>query len=80
MEQKRELTDTLLVAYLSLQRFQVKPKKDGRLISFEVSGDNLTDAIEGFYTNPSVPVLDFCKAYRAIRSALFNLRGQEANR
>jgi hypothetical protein len=71
----RELTDTLLVAYLALLGFQVKPKQNEKLISFEVTGDGLTKAIEGFYySNPPVPILDFCKSYRAIRSALFNLR------
>jgi hypothetical protein len=75
MEEKKELTDTLLVAYLSLQSFQIKPNRDGKLVSFEIAGEGLTEAIEGFYSNPSVPILDFCKAYRAIRSALFNLRG-----
>ena len=75
MQEKRELTDTLLVAYLSLQKFEVRPKKSGNLISFEVSGEGLTHAIEGFYCNPTVAILDFCQAYRGIRSALFNLRG-----
>jgi hypothetical protein len=75
MKEKKDLTDTLLVAYLSQQGFQIKPNRDGKLVSFEITGESLTDAIEGFYTNPSVPILDFCKAYRAIRSALFNLRG-----
>jgi len=75
MKETRELTDTLLLAYLSLQGFQIKPKSSGKLISFEVSGQGLTNAIEGFYANPTVPVLDFVKAYRTIRSALFNLRG-----
>jgi hypothetical protein len=77
MKETRKLTDTLLVAYLNLQGFQIRPKKDGKLISFEVTGDELTGVIEQFYANPSVPILDFCKGYRAIRSALFNLRGKE---
>lgn len=74
MEEKGKYSDTLLVAYLSLQDFQIKPQQNGKLISFEVTGENLTKAIERFYTNPSTPILDFCKAYRSIRSALFNLR------
>lgn len=77
MKERRELTDTLLIAYLSLQGFQVRPKTEGKLISFEISGDGLTEAIQDFYANPSVPVLEFCKCYRAIRSALFNLRGEQ---
>ena len=78
MKEKKELTDTLLVAYLSLLGFQIKPIQDGKLVSFEITGEGLTHAIEEFYYNPSVPILDFCKAYRAIRSALFNLRGKKS--
>ena len=75
MEEKKELTDTLLIAYLSLLGFQIKPNQDGKLVSFEITGEGLTNAIEEFYCNPPVLILDFCKAYRTIRSALFNLRG-----
>lgn len=77
MEEMKELTDTLLVSYLALLGFQIRPQKNGTLISFEVKGEELNKAIEDFYyANPSVRVLDFCKTYRTLRSALFNLRGQ----
>ena len=73
--EKKELTDAFLVAYLSLQGFQITPKKKERLVVFEVSGNGLSEAIEGFYQNHSIPIIDFCKSYRTIRSAIFNLRG-----
>ncbi|MGD0883569.1 MAG: hypothetical protein ABSA46_01615 [Thermodesulfovibrionales bacterium] len=76
MEKKKELTDTLLLAYLSLSGFSITPKNNGRLIAFEVSGESLTDTIETFYRNPEVKILDFITHYKNIRSMIFNLRGQ----
>ncbi len=73
--ERKELSDSFLVAFLSLQGFQVNPKKRGNLVVFEVSGNGLSEAIEGFYQNHSIPIIDFCKSYRTIRSAIFNLRG-----
>ena len=75
MEQ-REFTGTLLVSYLQTRGFSVFPKNNGgRLVIFIVSGKGLSEAIEGFYQNPSIPILTFCEAYRSLRSALFNLKG-----
>lgn len=74
MEEIREFTDTLLLAYLSVRNFQIKPKQNDKLISFEVSGEGITEAIQQFYDNPDVPILTFCQHYKGIRSALFNLR------
>ena len=46
MKEITELTDTLLVVLISLQEFSIKPKRDGKLISVEVSGQGLDDTIE----------------------------------
>ena len=75
MRETKEISDTLLVAFLSIKKFDVIPKLyDGR-VTFEVTGKGINQAIEDFYSNPTIQILDFCKTYRAIRSALFNLRG-----
>jgi hypothetical protein len=76
MTQSKEISDTLLVAFLSMKSFNVMPKLSNGRVTFEVTGIGINEAIETFYSNPTVPVLDFCKTYRAIRSALFNLGGK----
>jgi hypothetical protein len=76
LEEKRKLSDTFIVTYLVILGFTIKPLNQGRLISFEVSGEGLSEAIEGFYSNPPVHILDFYKSYRSIRSAIFNMRGE----
>lgn len=74
--EKTILTDTLLVAYLSLQGFSVHPvKASDKLIAFEIQGEGVTKAVEQFYQNPKVPILTFCQHHKAIRSAIFNLKG-----
>ena len=77
--QTKELTDTLLTAYLDSKGNSVKPKVNGqgKQISFEVSGKNLDEAIQQFYTNPKVPILHFCSSYKKIRSMIFNLKGEK---
>lgn len=77
MKQTKELSDILLTAYLDLKGFPVKPKTNGNnnQISFEVSGENLDEAIQQFYLNPRIPILNFCSSYKQIRSMIFNLKG-----
>lgn len=73
-EKTKELTDTLLTAYLDFRGFAVKGKINPHKVSFIVSGDFIDEAIEDFYTNPTIPILSFCSSYKKIRSMLFNLR------
>lgn len=79
MKQTKELTDTLLTAFLDYQGFSVRPKVNGnnKQVSFEITGDNLDDAIQQFYLNPKVPILNFCSSYKKIRSMIFNLKGNK---
>jgi hypothetical protein len=72
----QEFTDSIIVTYLDYRKeFVIKPKRGGRLVSFIVSGPNLTAAIEEFYSNPKIPILNFIESYRKIRSMIFNLKG-----
>ena len=73
----KELTDTLLTAFLDFRGFTIKGKINPHKVSFIVSGDFLDEAIEDFYTNPKIPILSFCSSYKKIRSMLFNLRGSK---
>ena len=76
MNKMREFTDTLITAYLDLMGFQIRPKlQSNSRIAFEVSGDNLDEAIEEFYSNPKIPILNFCSSYKKVRSMIFNMRG-----
>jgi hypothetical protein len=77
MIQTKELTDSLLTAYLDYSEYSVTPKTngDGKQISFEVTGENVNDAIQRFYLNPKIPILNFCSSYKKIRSMIFNLKG-----
>ncbi|MBT9165308.1 MAG: hypothetical protein DDT23_01323 [candidate division WS2 bacterium] len=73
--EKRIFTDTLLTAFLHFKNFSVKPLSNSqKLISFEVSGENLSDVISEFYTNPKIPILAFIQSYKTIRSMIFNLK------
>lgn len=78
MEQTKELTDSLLLSYLDYKGFSVTPKinDNNKLISFKVVGNNLDVAIQDFYSNPKIPILNFCNSYRKIRSMIFNLKGE----
>lgn len=79
MTETRELTDSILVSFLHFKGFSVKPLYNGKqkLISFTVSGKNLTTAIEEFYGNPKIPILSFVQSYKTIRSMIFNLKSTQ---
>ena len=70
----KEFTDSLLTAFLDLQGFTVRPKLNDKKVSFIVSGDHLNEAIEEFYGNPKIPILNFCSSYKKVRSMIFNMR------
>jgi len=77
MEQ-RTLEDTSLIAYLALKGHQFKPIKrdDGRII-FQIEGD-FTEDLQGLYANPSVPILDYIKWLKTVRSSIFSLKCVDA--
>jgi hypothetical protein len=69
-------SDSLLIAYLDYREFQIRAKPlNNDLIGFEVSGERLDEAIQDFYSNPKIPLLNFCASYKKIRSMIFNLKG-----
>ena len=76
IDETREFPDAMLVAYLDMRGFHVKPKTlaSGR-ITFEVSGGHLDEEIDLYYQNPKVPIISFCAAYKKIKSMLYNLKG-----
>jgi hypothetical protein len=70
-----ELSDALPAAYLRTLNFSVRPKHtELNRISFVISGENLNQALETFYLNPKVRILDFCSAYRELRGMLFTFK------
>lgn len=68
------LEDTSLVAYLALKGYQFKPIRriDGRII-FQIEGD-FTNDLQSLYANPSVPILDYIKWLKTVRSTIFSLK------
>lgn len=79
----KELSDNFVVAYLHLIKgFSIKPIKSNhsRLISFEVSGHGFDAAIQEFYGNPKIPIMDFVTAYKMVRNIIFNLKEPGARR
>lgn len=71
---KRTLEDTSLIAYLALKGHQFKPirRDDGRII-FQVNGDFSSD-LQELFTNPCVPILDYIKWLKTVRSSIFSLK------
>jgi hypothetical protein len=65
-----------LVAFI-LQTTGIQPrpfqrKSDGK-VCFEFTED-ISSAIEQFYRNVSVPIADYCKNLKLVRSMIFNLK------
>lgn len=71
MFEKKILYDNLLLAYLRLLSFSIYPIPQKDKVAFCVEGENLTDAINSFYSNPRVLLTDYCDSYRSIRSMVF---------
>jgi hypothetical protein len=76
MFETKEIYDVLPAAYLRTLNFSIRPKRGKRKVSFIVSGEYLTEALETFYSNPHVRIMDFCNAYRELRGMIFNLKDQ----
>jgi hypothetical protein len=79
---KERITPTILespdiVAFLSLTRnIQPRPfiRQSDRRVCFEFQED-VSDSIAEFYSNVPVPISDFCKNLKNIRSMIFNMKG-----
>jgi hypothetical protein len=79
---KNQIESTVLespdiVAFLSLTRnIQPKPfiRQSDRRVCFEFTED-VSDSIGDFYSNVPVPIADFCKNLKNIRSMIFNMKG-----
>ncbi len=65
-----------LVAFIALNK-NTPPRpfvrQSDRKVCFEFAGD-VSDSIAAFYRNVPVPISDFCKNLKQIRSMIFNLR------
>jgi len=66
-----------IVAFISLTR-NIHPRpfirRSDRKVCFIFEAD-IQDAIQEFYSNVSVPISDYCKNLRNIRSMIFILKG-----
>jgi hypothetical protein len=68
------IEDASLVAYLALRGYPFKPirRPNGRII-FQIEGD-FTEDLQELYSNPSVPILDYIKWLKTVRSSIFSLK------
>lgn len=70
-----------LVAFISLTR-NILPRpfmrEPDRRICFAFDAD-IRDAIEDFYRNIPVPIADYCKNLKNVRSMIVNLKGAGRN-
>jgi hypothetical protein len=70
-----------IVAFIALtQNIQPRPfiRESDRRVCFAFDTD-ITKAIEEFYWNAPVPIADYCKNLKNIRSMIFNLKGAGQN-
>jgi len=65
-----------LVAFISLfKKINPRPfkrKTDNRIV-FEFD-DDVSEAVDAFYKNVSVNIVDYCKTLKMIRSMIFNVK------
>ena len=65
-----------LVAFISLnQKIQPKPfiRRSDNKVCFAFEED-VSPSIDAFYQNVQIPVADFCKNLKLVRSMIFNLK------
>ena len=71
-----------IVAFISLTR-NVNPRpfirESDRRVCF-VFDEDVQSTISAFYSNVSVPIADYCKNLKNIRSMIFNLKGAGVSR
>lgn len=70
-----------IVSFITLTR-NIHPRpfirKSDRRVCFEFKED-VSETIAEFYSNVQVPVSDFCKNLKNIRSMIFNMKGIGGN-
>jgi hypothetical protein len=65
-----------LVAFITFhQRINPRPfkRESDKKVCFEFSED-VSDSIAAFYRNIPIPISDFCKNLKQVRSMIFNLK------
>ena len=75
------LEDTMLVAWLDLQGFQIKAwvsmdRPGEPRVSFDVLGnpEDIRTAMQAYYDNQQVGVQDYVRALKQTKSAMYNMR------
>jgi hypothetical protein len=76
MRKVTEIEDATLVTWLHLRGHEFTPFKraDNRVV-FKVEGD-VSESLKAYFNNAHVGVLDYVKAYKAIRSSIFVLKAE----
>ena len=81
------LDDTQHVAFLKLMGYVVKPwievdeqnpNQDPNMkrVEFQIEGDpdSVEKDMQRFYDNEMIPIQDFCRCLKEVKSAMYNLR------
>jgi hypothetical protein len=72
----RELSDSMLIAFLDFRGATIQPRTDGTgRVTFVISSTNLDELIGEYYANPQVPLIDYLHCLRKIKTAIFDLKG-----
>lgn len=64
-----------LAAFLVARQFSYRPIKIDGIVKIEVTGYELTQAVEGFYQNADIPVQSYLAAFETLRGAVAIARG-----
>ncbi len=78
MEQEKDFDDATIPAYFIAvgKPYKILPYKPiPSHVRFRVKGEDIDKALEEMYANPSVPILDFIRAFKSLRSMIFSLKG-----
>ncbi len=75
--EKRTFEDPAIVAFLQTYRDNIniapRRREDGMVV-FDVSGPRIEKALDVLYSNIPVPILDYIKNYKSLRSCIFSLK------
>ena len=76
--EKRVYQDPAIVAFFQAagKPFTITPQRnaDTGQVEFHVKGDGIDSALQELYANPQLGVLDFLRALKSFRSAIFALK------
>jgi len=71
----RELSDSMLLAYLDFRGAILKPHTDNKgRVFFIVTSPNLDDLIMDYYNNPLVRLADYLTSLRKVKTIIFDLK------